>query len=98
MQKSLYFGWNTFDVWSLTSTLSLTCNCTWFVVFFSFLFPSLAFLASLRLCATTRYNFDITSMLIMLSSVPKYFGHSDASSVCFIVASRLNIRKNGAVP
>ena len=34
----------------------------------------------------------------MLSSVPKYFGLSDANSVCFTAASHLNIRKNGAIP
>ena len=98
MQKSLYLGWNAFNVWSLTGTLSPTFNFSGFAVFFFFLFPSLAFLASLRLCATTRYNFDISLMLIMLSSVPKYFGLSDASSVCFTAASYLNIRKNGAIP
>ena len=37
-------------------------------------------------------------MLIMLSSVPKYFGLSDAKSVCFTAASHPNIRKNGAIP
>ena len=34
----------------------------------------------------------------MLSSVSKYFGLSDASSVCFTAASRPKIRKNGVIP
>ena len=37
-------------------------------------------------------------MLIMPSSVPKYFGFSDSSKVCFTAASHPNIRKNGAIP
>ena len=34
----------------------------------------------------------------MLSSVPKYFGLSDSSRVCFTAASHPNIRKNGVKP
>ena len=37
-------------------------------------------------------------MLIMLSSVPTYFGLSEANRVCFTAVSRLNMRKNGAIP
>ena len=37
-------------------------------------------------------------MFIMPSSVPKYFGFSDSSKVCFTTASCPNIRKNGATP
>ena len=35
---------------------------------------------------------------MMPSSVPKYFGLSDSSKVCFTAASHPNIRKNGATP
>ena len=34
----------------------------------------------------------------MPSFVPRYFGFSDSSSMCFTAASRPNIRKNGAIP
>ena len=37
-------------------------------------------------------------MLIMPSSVSKYFGFSDSSKLCFTAASHPNIRKNGAAP
>ena len=47
MQKSLCFGWNAFDVWSLTRTLSPILSWSGFFVFFFSLFPSLAFLALL---------------------------------------------------
>ena len=40
----------------------------------------------------------MSSMLIILSSVPKYFGLSDASSVYFTAASHPNIRTNGTIP
>ena len=63
-----------------------------------FFFPSLAFLASFKLCATTLYSLVINPTLIMPSFVPRYFGFSDSSSVCFTAASRPNIRKNGASP
>ena len=63
-----------------------------------FFFPSLAFLASFKLCATMLYSFVINPMLIMPSFVPRYFGFSDSSSVCFTAACHLNIRKNGAIP
>ena len=88
----------TFDVWSLTKMLSPILSWSGFFVFFFLLFPSLAFLASLRLCATTRYSFDNSSILIMLSSVPRYFGLSDSSKLCFTAASLPNMRKNGAMP
>ena len=69
------------------------------VVTFSLGFPpSLAFLALFRLCATTRYNFVMSSMLIMLSSVLTYLRLSDARSMCFTFASHPNMRKNWAVP
>ena len=97
MQKSLYFGWNAFDVWSLTRTLLPILSCSGFFVFFFLLFPSLTFLASLRLCATTRYSFDISNMLIMPLSVPRYFGLSDSSKLCFTAASLPNMRKNCAM-
>ena len=63
-----------------------------------FFFPSLAFLASFKLCATMLYSFVINPTLIMPSFVPRYFGISDCSSVCFTAASLPNIRKNGAIP
>ena len=63
-----------------------------------FFFPSLAFLASFRLCTTTLYSLVINPMLIIPSFVPRYLGFSDSSSVCFTAASCLNIRKNGANP
>ena len=63
-----------------------------------FLFPSLAFLASFRLCATTWYSFVISPTSIMPSSVPRYFGFSDSSRVCFTAALHPNMRKNGANP
>ena len=63
-----------------------------------FLFPSLAFLASLRLCAITWYNLVISPTFIMPSSVPRYLGFSDSSRVCFTAASRPNMRKNGVTP
>ena len=63
-----------------------------------FPFPSLAFLASFKLCATTLYSFVINPTLIMPLFVPRYFGFSDSSSVCFTAASCMNIRKNGAIP
>ena len=63
-----------------------------------FFFPSLAFLASFKLCATMLYSFVISPTLIMPSFVPRYFGFSDSSSVCFTAASHPNIRKNGAIP
>ena len=63
-----------------------------------FFFPSLAFLASFKLCATTLYSLVINPMLIKPPFVPRYLGFSDSSSVCFTAASRPNIRKNGASP
>ena len=54
MQKSLYFSWNALDVWSLTRTLSPIFNFSGSFTILFFLFPSLAFLAWFRLCATTR--------------------------------------------
>ena len=63
-----------------------------------FFFPSLAFLALFKLCATTLYSLVINPMLIMPLFVPRYFGFSDPSSACFTAASRLNIRKNGTRP
>ena len=42
-----------------------------------FLFPSLAFLASFRLCATMCYSLVISPTLIIPSSVPRYLGFSD---------------------
>ena len=63
-----------------------------------FFFPSLAFLASFRLCTTALYSLVINPMLIIPSFVPRYLGFSDSSSVCFTAASRPNIRKNGASP
>ena len=63
-----------------------------------FFYPSLAFLASFKLCATTLYSLVINPTLIMPSFVLRYFGFSDSSSVCFTAASRPNIRKNGANP
>ena len=98
MQKSLYFGWNASNVWSLMNTLSPIFNFSVSFVVFTFLFPSLAFLASLRLCAITMWSFVINSTLIIPLSVPRYFGLSDSSNVCFTAASRLNMRKNGATP
>ena len=50
-------------------------------------FPSLAFLAMFRLCATTLYSLVINPTLIMPSFVLRYFGFSDSSSVCFTAAS-----------
>ena len=44
------------------------------------------------------YSFVISSKLIMPSSVPKYFGLSDSSNVCFTAAACPNMRKNGAIP
>ena len=79
------------------STLSPILSCSGPLVIFFLVFPSLAFLASLRLCATTRYSFDISSMLIMTSSVPRYSGFSDPSRLCFKAASLPNIRKKGAM-
>ena len=63
-----------------------------------FLFLSLAFLASFRLCATMLYSFVSNPTLIMLSFVLRYFGFSDSSSVCFTAALHPNIRINGAIP
>ena len=63
-----------------------------------FLFPILAFLASLRLCATMWYSLVISPTLIILSSVPRYLGFSDSNSVCFTAALHPNMRKNGAIP
>ena len=37
-------------------------------------------------------------MLIMPSSIPKYFGLSDSNNVCFTATSHPNMRKNGATP
>ena len=79
------------------STLSPIFSWSGFLVIFFLLFPSLSFLALLRLCAITRYSFDRSSMLIMLPSVPRYFGFSDSSRLCFMAASLPNIRKNGAM-
>ena len=61
-------------------------------------FFSLAVLASCRLCATTKWSFFMSSMFIMLSSVPKYFGLSEVSRLCLTLASLLNIKKKGAIP
>ena len=66
--------------------------------FWPFLFPSLAFLASFRLCATTWYSLVIGPTLIIPPSVPRYLGFSDANSMCFTDASHPNMRKNGAIP
>ena len=85
-------------MWSLTSTLSPRRSTIGSFGFVLFMFPSLVFLASLRLCATTWYNLVISPMLIMPSSVPRYLGFSDSSRVCFTAASRPNMRKNGATP
>ena len=63
-----------------------------------FLFLSMAFLASFKLCATTLYSFVINPTLIMPSFVWRYLGFSDSSSVCFTAASHPNIRKIGAIP
>ena len=93
IQKSLYLGWNVFDVWSQTSTLLPIFSSSGSFDCLPFLFPSLAFLASFRVMC-----FVISSMLIMQSSVPKYFGFSDSSKVFFTAASCLNMRKNGATP
>ena len=98
MQKSLYFGWNAFDVWSLMSMLSPIFSFLGPLGVLPFLFLSLLFLASFRLCATTWYSFVISTTLIMPSSVPTYFGFSDSNKVCFTAASRPNMRKNGAIP
>ena len=78
----------------LSPILSLS-GCFGVIPFF---FSSLAFLALFKLCATTLYSFVINPTLIMLSFIPRYFGFSDSSSVCFTAASHLNIRKNGAIP
>ena len=98
MQKSLYLGWNAFDVWSLTSMLSPIFSFSGSLGVLPFLFPSLAFLASFKLCAIMWYSFVISPTLIMLSSIPRYFRFSDSSKVCFTAASRPNMRKNGAIP
>ena len=98
MQKSLYFGWNAFDVWSLTSMLSPILSSSGSFGVIPFLFLSLAFLASFKLCATTLYSFVINPTLIMPSFVPRYFRFSDCSRVCFTAALCPNIRKNGAIP
>ena len=63
-----------------------------------FFFPSLAFLTSFKLYATTLYSLVISPTLIIPSFVPRYLGFSDSSSVCFTAASHPNIRKNGANP
>ena len=78
--------------------LSQMFNLSGSLVCFLDLPLSLAFLALFRSCATTKYNFVMSSMLIMLSSVPMYLGLSDARRVCFTFASCPNIRKNGAMP
>ena len=80
------------------STSSPTWSTTGSLGFVLFLFPSLAFLASLRLCATTWYNLVISPTFIMPLSVPRYLGFSDSSRVCFTAASRPNMRKNGVTP
>ena len=63
-----------------------------------FFFPSLAFLASFKLCATTLYSLVINPTLIIPSFVLRYLGLSDSSNVCFTAALHPNIRKNGAHP
>ena len=70
----------------------------WFFGVLPFLFPSLAFLASFRLCATMWYSLVHSSTLIIPSSVPRYLGFSDANSMCFTAASHVNMRKNGVIP
>ena len=98
MQKSLYFGWNAFGVWSLTSMLLPIFSFLGSLGVLPFLFLSLLFLASFRLCTITWYSFVISPMLIMPLSVPRYFGFSDSNKVCFTVTSCLNMRKNGTIP
>ena len=98
MQKSLYLGCNAFAVWSLTSMLSPIFSFSGSLGVLPILFLSLAFLASFKLCATTWYSFVISPMLIMPSSVPRYFGFSNSSKVCFTAALHPNMRKNGAIP
>ena len=61
---------NAFDVPSLTSMLSPTLSSSGSFAVLSFLFPSLVFLASFRLCATTWYSLVISPTLIIPSSVP----------------------------
>ena len=52
----------------------------------------------IEVVCNNKYSLVMSSMFILLLSVPRYFGDSDASSVCFTFASRPNIRKNGAIP
>ena len=80
------------------SILSPIFNFSTSFVCFPFFFLSLDFLASFRLCAITKYSFDMSSMLIIPSSIPGYLGCSDANRVCFTAASHPKRRKNGATP
>ena len=42
------------------------------------------------------YNFLMSSMFSSPSSLPRYFGDSESSNICFTAACRPNIRKKGA--